>query len=61
MITSDPAENILAIFGFYRTLYDKPKYKRWWFELKRTGMGDIQAESEMKLIFVCDKGKKEIF
>jgi DNA polymerase elongation subunit (family B) len=45
----DAAENVLGIFGFDRTLYGKAKDKKWWLELKRDKMKDIQAESGMKL------------
>ena len=31
----DATESVLGIFGFDRTLYDKPKDKRWWMKLKR--------------------------
>lgn len=41
----DAAETVLAIFGFDRTLYGKAKDKKWWLELKRNRMNDIDAES----------------
>jgi DNA polymerase elongation subunit (family B) len=41
----DAAETVLGIFGFDRTLYGKPKDKKWWIELKRNRMRDIDAES----------------
>jgi DNA polymerase I len=44
----DAAENILAIFGFDRSMYGKAKDKRWWIELRRNSTRDIQAEIEMK-------------
>lgn len=31
----DAAETVLGIFGFDRTLYGKPKDKKWWMELRR--------------------------
>jgi DNA polymerase elongation subunit (family B) len=40
----DAAETVLAIFGFDRTLYGKPKDKKWWMELRRNRMRDIDAE-----------------
>lgn len=40
----DAAETILGIFGFDRTLYGKPKDKRWWMELKRNRLRNIDAE-----------------
>ena len=41
----DAAETTLEIFGFDRTLYGKPKDKRWWMELRRNKMNDVQAEA----------------
>jgi hypothetical protein len=35
----DAAETVLGIFGFDRTLYDKPKQKKWWMELRRNVLG----------------------
>lgn len=40
----DAAETILGIFGFDRTMYGKPKDKKWWMELRRNRMQDVQAE-----------------
>lgn len=40
----DAAETVLGIFGFDRTLYGKPKEKKWWVELKRNRMKDLEAE-----------------
>jgi hypothetical protein len=40
----DAAETVLGIFGFDRTLYGKPKGKRWWMELRKNRMNDVQAE-----------------
>ena len=31
----DAAETVLGIFGFDRTLYCKPKDKKWWMALRR--------------------------
>lgn len=44
----DAAETTLEIFGFDRTLYGKPKDKRWWMELRRNKMNDVQAEAGAK-------------
>ena len=41
----DAAETVLGIFGFDRTLYGKPKDKRWWIELRRNRMNDVNAET----------------
>ena len=41
----DAAETTLGIFGFDRTLYGKQKDKKWWMELRRNRMNDIQAEA----------------
>jgi hypothetical protein len=30
------SETTLGIFGFDRTLYGKPKDKKWWMELRKT-------------------------
>jgi hypothetical protein len=40
----DAAETLLGIFGFDRTVYGKPKDKRWREELRRSRLGDISAE-----------------
>ena len=40
----DASETTLGIFGFHRTLYGKPKDKKWWMELRRNRMKDLQAE-----------------
>jgi len=40
----DAAENVLGIFKFDRTLYGKTKDKRWWMELKRNRMLDMNTE-----------------
>ena len=44
----DAAETTLGIFGFDRTLYDKPKDKRWWMELRRNAMNDVETEAGMR-------------
>ena len=36
----------IGIFGFDRTLYGKPKDKKWWMELRRNRMNDMQAEAD---------------
>ena len=41
----DAAETVLGIFGFDRTLYGKPKDKKWWMQLRRNTMNDVQAEA----------------
>lgn len=41
----DASETTLGIFGFDRTLYGKPKDKKWWMELRRNRHRDIDAES----------------
>jgi hypothetical protein len=38
----DAAETVLGIFD--RTLYGKPNDKKWWMELRRNRMNDVQAE-----------------
>lgn len=40
----DAAETILGIFGFDRTLYGKPKDRKWWMQLRRNTMNDVKAE-----------------
>jgi hypothetical protein len=40
----DAAETVSGIFGFDRTLFGKPKDKKWWMQLKRNGMSDVKAE-----------------
>ncbi len=40
----DAAETVLGIFGFERTLYGKAKDKKWWIELRRNRMLDMNAE-----------------
>jgi hypothetical protein len=39
------AETGLGIFGFDRILYGKQKDKRWWMELRRNVMNDVEAEA----------------
>ena len=41
----DAAETVLGIFGFDRKLYGKQKDKRWWMELRRNTMNDVEAEA----------------
>ena len=40
----DASETVLGIFGFDRTLYGKPKDKKWWMQLRRNRMSDVKAE-----------------
>jgi DNA polymerase elongation subunit (family B) len=40
----DAAETVLGIFGFDRTVYGGRKNKKWWEELKKSRLQDIQAE-----------------
>ena len=44
----DATETILGIFGFDRTLYGKPKDKKWWMEFRRNKMNDVQAEAGVR-------------
>jgi hypothetical protein len=44
----DAAETVLGIFGFDRTLYGKAKDKKWWMQLKRNKMNDVQAEAGVR-------------
>jgi hypothetical protein len=44
----DAAETVIGIFGFDRTLYGKPKDKKWWMELRRNKMNDVQAEAGVR-------------
>jgi hypothetical protein len=37
----DAAETVLGIFGCDRTLYGKPKDKKWWMQLRRNAMNDV--------------------
>ncbi len=41
----DVAETVLGIFGFDRTMYGKPKDKKWWLELKRMRLLDVNVET----------------
>jgi len=41
----DAAETVLEVFGFDRTMYGKPKDKKWWMEIRRNLIQDIQAEA----------------
>ena len=40
----DAAETVLRIFGFDRTMYGKPKDKKWLLELRRNSLSDTKAE-----------------
>ena len=40
----DASETILGIFGFDRTLFGKPKDKKWWMQLRRNRELDVKAE-----------------
>jgi DNA polymerase, archaea type len=40
----DAYETVLGIFGFDRTLFGKPKDKKWWMQLRRNSMSDVKAE-----------------
>ena len=40
----DATENVLSIFGFDRTLFGKPKDKKWWMTFRRDRLNDVQAE-----------------
>jgi hypothetical protein len=40
----DAAESVLGIFGFDRTLFGKPKDKKWWIQLRRNREADMKAE-----------------
>ena len=40
----DAAETVLGIFGFDRTLFGKPKDKKWWMQLRRNRELDVKAE-----------------
>lgn len=42
----DAAETALGMFGFERTLFGKPKDKKWWMELRRNRMQDIHVEAD---------------
>jgi len=39
----DAAETVPGIYGFDRTMYDKPKDKKWWIKLRRNRMIDCRA------------------
>lgn len=38
------AETVLGIFGFDRTLFGKPKERKWWMQIKRNRTSDMKAE-----------------
>ena len=40
----DASETVLEIFGFDRTLFGKPKDKKWWMQLRRNRISDVKAE-----------------
>jgi DNA polymerase elongation subunit (family B) len=40
----DATETVLGIFRFDRTLYGERKSKKWWEELEKSRLRDIQAE-----------------
>ena len=40
----DASETVLGIFGFDRTLFGKPKDKKWWMQIRRNRMSDVKAE-----------------
>jgi hypothetical protein len=40
----DASETVLGIFGFDRTLFGKPKDKKWWTQLRRNREADMKAE-----------------
>ena len=44
----DATETVLGIFGFDRTVYGKPKDKKWWMELRRNKLNDVQAEVDAR-------------
>jgi hypothetical protein len=44
----DATETVLGIFGFDRTLFGKAKDKKWWMQLKRNRLDDVQTEIEAK-------------
>jgi DNA polymerase elongation subunit (family B) len=44
----DASETTLGVFGFDRTLYGKPKDKKWWLEFRRNRMNDVQAEAGVR-------------
>ena len=50
----DAAETVFGIFGFDRTLFGKAKDKKWWMELRRNKMKDVQAEAGAR----CSKSTK---
>jgi hypothetical protein len=44
----DAAETVLGMLGFDRTLFGKSKEKKWWMELRRNRMNDVQAEAGVR-------------
>ncbi len=53
----DAAETVLGIFGFERTLYGKPKGKKWWMELRRNRMIDLNAETNNQYNMASNKSE----
>ena len=45
----DASETVLAIFGFDRTLFGKPKHKKWWMQIRRNRISDVKAEINSSL------------
>ena len=43
----DASESVLGIFGFDRTLFGKPKDKKWWMQLRRHRELDVKAETNI--------------
>ena len=41
----DASETVLGLFGFDRTLFGKPKDKKWWMQLTRNRELDMKAET----------------
>ena len=44
----DASATVLDIFGFDRTLFGKPKDKKWWMVLRRNKMKDVEAEAGVR-------------
>ena len=40
----DAGETILGMFGFDRTLYGKPRNKRWWDDLRKHMVNDMKSK-----------------
>ena len=56
----DADETVLGIFGFDRTLYGKPKDKKWWMELRRNRMLDLNVETNNQCNMSYNKNTSEI-